>query len=110
MGRYKRTSWHSYLCGEYENDPLGLFAAQIVIHAVEDWRELIRARAFENGNEQADCNLGELRMFFKSDWCELLLQRTCIEAAAILETLEAELVAAMQQPPPKKKKRKGARK
>ncbi len=85
--------------GDYENDPVGLLAAEIVIHAIADWRELVKARKWENINPQAHCNFNELRLFFKSDWCEFILHKFDMSPAAVLALLEAELADAMQQPP-----------
>lgn len=97
----------TYFHGEAESDPYGLLAVTIVMHAIYDWRFLVKARAWESDHTSRYCNFDELRNFFKSDWCGMLLIKTEWEAERILEILEAELQAAMQQP---KKKRKGRNK
>lgn len=32
-----------YFKGDYENDPVGLMAAEIVMHAIQDWRLIVRS-------------------------------------------------------------------
>lgn len=93
--------------GDYENDPFGQLAAQIVIHAIADWRCLIRSRAWEDKNITPSCNFAELRAFFTGEWCEFLMQKFDVTPARVLEILEAELAAAQQLPPKQKKSRKG---
>lgn len=83
---------------------------EIVNRAVQDWRLLIRAKAWKcerfhparGGNEQIPsyrCNFYELRQFFKSQWCEMCLQmnHSSLNAPLILEKLEAELAEAMAE-------------
>lgn len=78
------------------SDPVGLLAAEIVISAVNDWRDLIKAKAWLNdgiGNKW--CNFYELRQFFRSDWCGFLMQgMDNIEPTRLLAILEAELQEA----------------
>lgn len=82
-------------------------AAEIVIHAIEDWRNLVRARAWLDEFQKANCNFDELRAFFTGEWCEFLMQNFDITPAAVLDLLEAELAEAKRQPPKAKKHRKG---
>lgn len=86
-----------YFNGEYENDPVGLMAAEIVVHAITDWRALIAKKAWSEKEQKARCNFQELRSFFKSDWCAFLMMKWDIEPRRILEMLEEELQQAMQQ-------------
>lgn len=98
---YKKRTMRGQVIGyaksEPVSDPLGMLASMIVVGAVEDWRELIRRKAWQNHYQQRDCNFNELRMFFKSNWCGLLMLTFDIEPAEILAILEAELAAAMQE-------------
>lgn len=97
----------TYFHGEYENDPYGLLAVEIVIQAIADWRLLVNKRAWENDAHCShQCNFDAIRNFLKSDWCALLLTKTEWESARILEILEAELQTAMLQPRKKERKRK----
>lgn len=96
----------TYFHGDYESDPFGLLAVTIVTQAIFDWRTLIKARAWEEERTSRYCNFDELRNFFKSDWCDLLLIKTQWESERILAILEAELQAAMLQPKKKGRKRK----
>ena len=74
----------------YISDPIGLLAAQIVIYAVDDWRALIKQKAWLDAvNSRKHCNFTELRQFFRSDWCAFLMQN-CenIEPTKLLQLLE----------------------
>lgn len=81
---------------------------EIVNRAVQDWRLLIRAKAWKcerfhparGGKEPIPsyrCNFTELRQFFKSQWCEMCLQmnHSSVNPVTILEKLEAELAEAI---------------
>lgn len=82
---------------------------EIVQRAVFDWRKLITAKAWKchhlNRIENSDrlpnvlCNFDELRRFFKSDWCELILEcnQTSVSALKILSILEEELKDAIEK-------------
>ena len=87
-----------YFKGEYENDPVGLLAAEIIIHAITDWRDLVRTRAWENKYQSKSKNFDELRAFFKGEWCEFLMQNFDIESEAVLDLLESELAEAKLRP------------
>ena len=71
-------------------------AAEIVICALADWRDLVKKRAWE-GEQHPQCNFAELRIFFQSQWCEQLTQNFEIEPARMLELLEKELEEAKRK-------------
>ena len=102
---------HTLNCGFFDktapDEPSQLLAAEIVIHAVEDWRWLIKQEAWKHTRQDKYCNFDELRLFFNGEWCAFLLQDFDVQPSEILDMLEAELAAAMLQPPKQKKKRKG---
>ena len=78
---------------KYVSNPIGLLAAQIVVYAVNDWRDLIKAKAWlDERTTKKHCNFYELRKFFRSDWCAFLMQdMDNIEPSRLLAILEAEL-------------------
>ena len=83
---------------QYVNDPIGLLAAEIVACAVDDWRMLIKKKAWlPSVIASSSCNFGELRSFFNSQWCELLLHKCEIDPQRILQILEAELQEAKRE-------------
>lgn len=92
----KHRSCSDYFYGEYENDPVGLLAAEIVIFAIKDWRELVNKKAWLKRYDSPQCNFEELRAFFKGEWCAFLVQKWNIDPAFMLEMLESELEQAMQ--------------
>lgn len=112
MGTYVKKSRRGnvvdsiYLKSEYVSDPVSLLCAEIVIHAIADWRELCKRRAWLDEAPNARCNFAELRIFFKSDWCAFIMQSFDVEPAVILEVLEKELQEAMQSNRKKKGKKR----
>jgi hypothetical protein len=74
------------------DDGYALLAAEIVIHAVQDWRELVKGKRAGYGK-----NFTELRQFFQSAWCETLMQNFDIEPAELLAALEKELAEAKKK-------------
>lgn len=84
-------------------DGYAKLAGAVIINAVEDWRQLIRSKAYrdhgsENMKDGGMVNFGELRLFFKSDFCDLLFD-VCQKQVAgryVLRHLEAELEQAME--------------
>ena len=102
MGTYKSKERRgntllTYMNNDYENDPVGLLAATIVIQAVVDWRELVKRKAWRDKDPSRYCNFEELRKFFKSEWCAFLLLKFEVDPERILEILEAELASAMRK-------------
>lgn len=61
-----------------------LLACEIVVKAVEDWKSLATGKM----SETATHNYNELRQFFKSGWCDLLLSHTELTGEYILDRLE----------------------
>lgn len=90
---------------ECRDDPLDVLCAQIIMRAIDDWRLLVKNEAWEKP-VQGFVNFAEIRYFFKSDWCDFIMQRFEIEPAFILEMLEAELAEAMKKARTKRKERK----
>jgi hypothetical protein len=81
----------------------GNLARGIVLMAIEDWRKLIKAKAYRNERPRFENNkyglvtFGELRNFLGSDWCDHLLD-SCegdVSGKYILRMLEDELEDAM---------------
>ena len=71
-----------------------MLAAQIVATAISDWRELIREKAWLSKRIEPRKNFTELRQFFESDWCALLMIFMELTPADILTKLEKELEEA----------------
>lgn len=84
--------------GEEFSSPIaGLFTA-IIVRAVEDWYALIRERAWEHGGSSVHnpkVSFGELRNFFRSDWCKTLIPPGFgMDNYEMLEFLEEKLEEA----------------
>lgn len=97
MERMERSRQPCSYAGDYENDPVALLCSEIVIHAIVDWRMLIKSRAYLEPLPNANCNFDELRAFFKSSWCEFIMQKFEISTLRILEILEEELEEAKRK-------------
>lgn len=65
-------------------------ALGIVLQAVDDWRKLIECEVKGKLPPDTMMSFGELRRFFRSDECELLLTDTPLTGGKILRQLEAE--------------------
>lgn len=89
------------------SDPNKRLAAEIVIGAVNDWRKLIQRQAWLDKTQDKYCSFEEIRIFFKGEWCALLLNGFHIDPARILEVLEEELQQAKRQPVSKGKRKGG---
>ena len=84
-------------------DAVKELAAAIVLQAVDNWRTLTRAEArrskqgFSQAPPRRYCNIQELRIFFKSAWCEMLLSCSEYEVTGplILAKLEQERAEAL---------------
>lgn len=80
---------------EHERDPMARLASEILIQAIKDWRYLVKRKAWKSTTLQTkETNLKELRLFFKGDWCALLMDGFETDPAQIMLQLEAELQAA----------------
>jgi len=71
-----------------------LLAEAIVRDAMEEWEKLIRRRLRKDQLNHTtvvviESRLENLRKFFHSPWCEVLMCQTC-EGSEILKRLEAE--------------------
>lgn len=78
-------------------DPYGLMAAEIVAGAIDDWRGLIRRKAWLDYNVKHNCNFDELRSFFNGEWCEYLMQNFAMKPTELLQLLEKELQEAKRK-------------
>ena len=74
-----------------ELNPFQRLANEIIIQAVWDWRRLVDAHAWEEVNEDPTCNFEEIRHFFKSEYCELLMLGSGLTPGDVLRQLEKEL-------------------
>ena len=75
-----------------------MLAAAIIEKAVEDWRLLVktdRASASINGEK---VSLRELRDFFNSPWCALLMHGMSVTPEHVLDRLEQELAGEASPP------------
>ena len=82
----------------YINNPVGMLAAEIVAQAVEDWRTLVKKKAWlPSVPVSTHCNFNDIRSFLRSEWCELLLLPCEMDAQRILQILEEELREAQRK-------------
>jgi hypothetical protein len=86
-----------YLNGDHVTNPTDLMAVAIVIQAIEDWRSLIKQKAWHDKCQQTEYSFAGLRNFFKGDWCAFLMLDFELEPERILEHLEIELQSAMRK-------------
>ena len=70
------------------SDPWDELAKVIVLQAVEDWRELIRLGIEKTSIDGEKVDFGELRTFFRSEYCMALVD---VDPIHILRRLEREL-------------------
>lgn len=88
-----------------ECSPEAQLAAEIVAFAIKDWRDLIQRKAWKK-EPKHNKNFAELRAFFQSDWCSLLMNGMRITPEGILQILENELQEAMQKDKKRKENKK----
>lgn len=71
-------------------------AATIVTKAIEDWRYLVETKAWRCAQANPNRNFNEIRVFFNSDWCNIIFDSLCIGTTPeeALEMLEKELEEA----------------
>lgn len=79
-----------------KDDGYALLAAEIVVHAIADWRQLVAMREW-NGHRVYGKNFDELRRFFQSEWCDFLMMNFDFEPDALLQLLEKELEEAKKK-------------
>ncbi|NLJ82315.1 MAG: hypothetical protein GX330_04220 [Bacteroidales bacterium] len=68
-------------------------ASAIVRQAVDDWRRLIRLKRQTCNVTEINISFVEIRQFFNSEYCNVLLE---IDPLIILEQLEKELREARE--------------
>lgn len=77
------------------DEAIQLLAAAIIKGAVEDWRRLIKRRAWEKETSGiGKVTFDEIRNFFNSGWCGFLMNGMTIKPETILIKLEEELKEA----------------
>lgn len=93
-------------------------ALEIVHYAALDWRRLVKAKAWKKDYRKSTyhywqipsvrCNFDEIREFFQSDWCDLLLTANQVSTTGerILALLEAELQEAIEQDERRERRKK----
>lgn len=79
------------------SDPCKILAHEIILKAVDDWRRLIICKAWEEKYCLKGNNFIELRQFFNSDWCALLMTGDSLTPVDILRQLEKELAEAKKK-------------
>lgn len=65
-------------------------AKAIVEQAIEDWRLLIERGVKKDNNKRMVASFQELRRFFNSSHCEMLMQGMKIKPCDVLRILEKE--------------------
>jgi hypothetical protein len=89
-----------------ERDPMARLASEILIQAVKDWRGLIKRKAWRSAVLQTkDKSFEDLRVFFHSDWCALLMESFGVQPDHILRLLEIELKEAREKDKGRRKKK-----
>lgn len=71
----------------------------IVIQAIDEWRDLCRRGRSVSPKTVVPANppysIAELRMFFHSDWCDLLLGE--IDQSVLIQQIEAERIKSNER-------------
>lgn len=78
------------------SNPWDRLAAEIVMAAIRDWRTLVKRKAWRS-KHVGKCNFDEIRIFFRSSYCEFIMQNFSMPPEAILSLLESELREAMEK-------------
>ena len=99
------------------DESIANLAQGIILFAIEDWRHLIKSKAYRGNSRQdksRDYSKGSfsgLRSFFRSEWCDLLLTVCNADATGdyILNMLEGELDEAVAKDRTKMPSTKGAK-
>ena len=79
-------------------DRTDILSAAIIEKAVEDWRMLVKTGKTHANLNGGKVSLPELRQFFKSGWCALLMHGMEITPEQVLHRLEQELAGEAQPP------------
>ena len=79
------------------SNPYGMMAAEIVAGAIDDWRGLIKRKAWLDAEVEHNRNFAELRSFFNSEWCVFLMQNFSMQPHELLQLLEKELLEAKRK-------------
>ena len=79
------------------SNPMKILAHEIILKAVDDWRRLVIVRAWEDKYCLKNNNFIELRQFFRSEWCALLMTGDSLTPADILRQLEKALAEAKEK-------------
>lgn len=84
---------------EAENfsSPYDRIAAEIVIGAIRDWRVLVNRKAWIDRTPSPQCNFDEIRRFFRSQYCDFIMQNFSMTPEDVLMLLEGELQQATQK-------------
>jgi len=74
-----------------------ILSAEIVKQAITDWRILIARELTKKMAQKYDLYIsyGQLREFFRGEWCSDLLSWTDVTGPSILETLEQERIQVL---------------
>ena len=87
--------------GEEFSSPWDRLAAEIVMGAIRDWRELVKSKAWLNKGASARQHIivsfDEIRSFFRSQYCAFIMQNFSMSPENILTLLEHELQQAMEK-------------
>ena len=79
------------------SNPMKILAHEIILKAVDDWRRLVIVRAWDDKYCLKNNNFIELRQFFRSEWCALLMTGDSLTPADILRQLEKALAEAKEK-------------
>lgn len=85
IGKLERLPNKSYITS---TEPYRVLATEIVLQAIADWQSLCRLEKEYRVDRQQSVNFTELQRFFRSDYCDLLLEGTGLTGEYILRELE----------------------
>lgn len=71
-------------------DPYTMLACGIIEQAVLDWKSLCDRNLGKRVRVPATVNFGELKTFFRSEWCDVLVQDSSYSPIRMLKRLESE--------------------
>lgn len=83
------------------DSPWDRLAAEIVIGAIHDWKHLIKSKAWLDNaphlHHHVIISFDEIRSFFRSSYCDFLMQNFSMTPEGVLMMLEEELREAMEK-------------